>query len=157
MLTLSEVQQIEYREYADMFNAYMEYLCCEVEPIELNCFEWGLFYQYFHNKGIRHYLIRDNSTVYGFVSIGVGKEAKPVGCDYYIVDTYIKPEYQRKGIGEWMVKDIRKRYRGTVFLYIKRGNKRAKSFWGKMFADCEDVRGKFDYLENEWCEVRGWR
>lgn len=150
MREIVRVDASEYKEYACMFNEYLEYLCCGVEPYEENCFQWVLFYQYFSNKDLRHYFVKEDGDICGFISIMVGDDI-PEGCDWYIVDTYIRGEYQGKGYGEWMIEQIQGLYEGTVFLQIKRGNDRAKAFWGKMFAGYEDLRDRYDYLDNDYC------
>ena len=154
-MILSRVEPNEYREYGELYNEYEEYLCCEVEPSEDNCFDWGTFYVYWNDVKHKHYFVRHEGKVCGFICICTGK--LPYGADYYIVDTYIRPEYQGQGMGLWMVHTIQNLYHGTAILQIKWGNTRAKRFWAKAFEGYECLRDRVSYLDNDWCLTTAYR
>lgn len=68
----------------------------------------------------------------GFLIIGQYPECHPA-ADYYIVDTYINPEYRRQNIMSEVLLDYIKTYGGKYCLFITSRNDIAKSFWKSIF------------------------
>ena len=68
----------------------------------------------------------------GFLIIGQYPECHP-DADYYIVDTYINPEYRRQHIMTEVLLDYIQTYGGKYCLFITSRNNIAKSFWDSIF------------------------
>lgn len=64
----------------------------------------------------------------GFIVIGRGLKCPP-DYDYYIIDTYIKPENRRKGLVSKTIKKYMNEHKGKYCLEIINANKAAKCFW----------------------------
>ena len=72
------------------------------------------------------------SVPIGFLIIGESPECHP-DTDYYIMDTYIRPDYRRKHIMSEVVIDYIKTFGGRYSLFIASKNDTAKQFWQKVF------------------------
>lgn len=73
-----------------------------------------------------------SSKIIGFFIIGLKPNCHPC-ADYYIQETYIKPEYRRQKIASNYIGNFMKTYKGTYCLYIINNNYAAKQFWKNLF------------------------
>lgn len=72
-------------------------------------------------------LISDDEYI-GFLIMGVPPNCNP-NCHRYIQDIYIKPQYRRKGYGEYLIKNYCRLVKGDYCLFIIDDNLPAKAFW----------------------------
>ena len=83
------------------------------------------------------YLPNLNEPV-GFLVIAKYPECHP-DADYYIAETYIKPEYRRQNIMLTTVSNYIKNHTGIYSLFIASKNDVAKKFWERVFKNVNYV------------------
>lgn len=83
--------------------------------------------------------VKDWGKEIGFIILAFGRNLeRDISCpkvDYFIQDTYIKPEYRHKGIMSKEVNNLLDKYKGIFGLYILYNNKPAQAFWYKIIGD----------------------
>lgn len=83
--------------------------------------------------------IKDGKEEIGFIILAFGRNLErgvnEPNVDYFIQDTYIRPEYRRKGIMSKEVNKLLDEYKGIYGLYILYENKPAQAFWHKIIGD----------------------
>lgn len=83
--------------------------------------------------------VKEGDKEIGFIILGIGRnltrnENEPK-VDYFIQETYIKPEYRRKGIMTKEVEKLLDQHKGIYGLYILSKNKPALAFWHTIIKD----------------------
>lgn len=76
--------------------------------------------------------IYKDDDVIGFFIIGTGENCHP-SADYYIQESYIKPEYRRQKYMTNAISDFVRKHEGIYCLFILNENKIAKTFWSGLF------------------------
>lgn len=83
--------------------------------------------------------VKDGNKEIGFIILGIGRnlerELGEPKVDYFIQESYIKPEYRRKGIMTKAVNEMLENHKGIMGLYILKNNKPALAFWHKIIGD----------------------
>lgn len=77
---------------------------------------------------------QDKYDMIGFWVLGAKGNCHP-DADYFIAESYIKPEYRREGIMSDRISDWIKTYGGMFCLFVLNNNEIAKKFWNKLFDD----------------------
>ena len=75
----------------------------------------------------------DEPNPVGFLLIDHGYNCHP-DADYFIQETYVKPEYRNQGLMTTAVSKFIQEHGGTYCLFILNNNKNAYQFWHNLFA-----------------------
>ena len=96
------------------------------------------------NPDVENYFIVIDNEIVGFLLLGKNGN-KHEESDWFIAETYVKKEFQNKGIGKTVVRQLLLKRRGAYCLFILKKNFRARRFWKEIFAECEyeDVSSQF--------------
>ncbi len=78
--------------------------------------------------------IRYMDQVVGFVIFSTAPECHPV-CDYFLSQSYIKPEYRNKGLMTAVVTRFVKEHTGRYCMILLKKNVYAKKYWHNLFTD----------------------
>lgn len=78
---------------------------------------------------------RTKHDIIGFWILGQNRNCHP-DADYFIAETYIRPEYRREGIMSDRISDWIKTYGGKFCLFVLSKNEVAKKFWKNVFDRC---------------------
>ena len=85
------------------------------------------FPEYWREEGRYPYYIQQESKIAGFVLVRTVFDEG--GIFYQVSDFYVKPEFQRQGLGEKAVSLLWEKYPGAWELHVHRKNLGAKHFW----------------------------
>ena len=92
-----------------------------------------------HSEDAKWIAVEDNNEEIGFIILGFGRNlmrgAGEPTVDYFIQETYIRPEYRRKGIMTKEVEKLLDQHKGIYGLYILSKNKPALAFWHTIIKD----------------------
>lgn len=117
-----------------LFSSYMEELSLydpEIRNMTPEAFtDW--FNEYLSDDYCFTDIVVDGRVV-GFVIISAPGSSKYAGCDYHIAQTYIRPEYRRRGLMTKTMVDIFSKNKGSYCYEVLAGNDGAKAFWDKLF------------------------
>ena len=78
---------------------------------------------------------RTKHDIIGFWILGQNRNCNP-DADYFIAETYIRPEYRREGIMSDRISDWIKTHGGKFCLFVLSKNEVAKKFWKNVFDRC---------------------
>lgn len=95
------------------------------------------FAEYFNNPRKKPYIIKEGKDVAGIVVFSRPDEDDEDGCDIYIEELYVRPEYRRRGIAGRVSADYLAENGGRVCgLCCFKENTEALAFWDSFFARC---------------------
>jgi predicted acetyltransferase len=119
----------EKQHLARLVDAYLPIHCrhqdIRVGPESVE--DYIYFPEYWREQGRYPYYIKQESIVVGFVLVRTVFDED--GIFYQVSDFYVKPEFQRQGLGEDAVSLLWKKYPGAWELYVLRKNLGARHFW----------------------------
>lgn len=135
-----------------MYIAYKHELCSIDNTTPLPNDMYVEQFEFFHSNPdkISFIPIVHNGAGVGFIIIGNSnnEQVKSKGLDYFIEDTFILPDYRRKGLMQKVVQDYFNSHAGTYGMVLIDKNKLGKSFWHSVIKDDEWL-SKERYSENE--------
>jgi len=136
-----------YFDFLDMFQNYNK----ELHDIDNRVEECDIcdVYMLFHQGDTEIFFLEKDAEILGFIIVGTGAN-KHKASEYYIQETYIKPEYRHKGYGRTMCDEVIKMYPNMVNMYILRKNTYAQKFWSNVYKDYEDVSAEYGH-DDELC------
>lgn len=102
-----------------------------LKPNAEGAFEFDAFEKIWERDGINPYLIKNDDTLIGFCLLLEPPFTKKV--DYCINDFFIYSHFRGKGFAEEAVKMIFQEKKGSYYVSQLKNNKRAVSFWKKMY------------------------
>lgn len=118
-----------------LFSSYMEELSL-YDP-EIRNMTPEEFTSWFNEYLSDDYCFTDiivDGHIVGFAIISAPGSSKCYdGCDYYIAQAYIRPEYRRRGLMTKTMVDIFSKNKGSYCYEVLAGNDGAKAFWDKLF------------------------
>ncbi len=117
----------------DMFTSYLD----ELQTISENPIISDEKKQYLYDNITNYEFswrvdVYDGDVVIGFFIIGTGENCH-AAADYYIQESYIKPEYRRKGHMTRAISDFINRHVGVYCLFILNNNQIGRVFWHVLF------------------------
>ncbi|MHC0036602.1 GNAT family N-acetyltransferase [Pseudoneobacillus sp. C159] len=132
--TLQDKQLLKnmYSLYLHDLSAYSESL----KPNEHGEFEFDSFEMIWEKEGLNPYFLKDGTKVIGFCLLLEPPFTKKV--DYCINDLFIYNQFRGKGLAEQAVRLIFQEKQGSFYVSQIKANKRAVSFWKKMY-DLYDI------------------
>lgn len=102
-----------------------------LKPNAEGAFEFDSFELVWEKEGINPYLLKKNNEIIGFCLLLEPPFTKKV--DYCINDFFIYNQFRGKGCAEEAVKLIFQEKKGSYYVSQLKKNKRAVSFWKKMY------------------------
>lgn len=144
-----------------MIELYKEYLS-ELEKYTPEPFEEGTAEEaikFYKKNRIDTKLIFSDGKLVGFLIVSTLPYCHPE-CDYFICQSYLKPEYRGKGLMTGAVVEWVKAHPGKYCLDIIFGNKHAKSFWYRRFWELGYIGIELPFYEHGVtgvCETLGFR
>lgn len=100
----------------------------------------------------------DNDNLVGFLIMATQPICHP-DADYYIEESYIKPEHRNKGLMTKTVSEILDNKEGTFCFYVLKENLAAKRFWERVFKehDYEKIELRDDFTAPlDYCTLYGY-
>lgn len=141
---------IEEKERLNLFREYVDYmLMLDSDFVYANEKEKAVrkwFTEQINSNNIEWIDVRKNGTIVGFLIIGTGEECHR-DADYFIMQTYIKPEYRRQGIMKNVLERYFSAHKGVYCLDIIKTNENAKKFWKSVFKGFKPIQ-LIDYRKN---------
>jgi len=83
------------------------------------------------------------NKIVGFMIIGHGIECHR-NADYFIMNVYVKPEYQSRGLMTQKLKEYFREHSGVYCLDVLKNNFKALAFWNNLFKGYKQIKLK-DY------------
>lgn len=102
-----------------------------LKPCADGSFEFDSFDKIWTREGINPYLLKENDELVGFVLLLEKPFTKRV--DFCINDLFIYSRFRGKGLAEEAIKIIFQEKQGTFYVSQLKDNKRAVSFWRKVY------------------------
>lgn len=142
-----------YHEFVGMYGKYNQ----ELHEIDDRVEECDLYdlYIVFHQRDTKIFFYEVDGQTVGFIIVGVNTN-KHIKSDYYIQETYIKPQYRHKGYGRSMCNQIINMYPSMVNMYILKKNDYAIKFWSAVYEKYEDVSAEYGE-DDELCYEKFYR
>lgn len=95
----------------------------------------------------------------GFLIVGEQENCYP-DANYYIEELYIVPEFRNKGLASATVTDFLNNHKGVYCLFIINDNNIAKTFWNKVFTNCQYITTELydEYSDRyTYCKLYGYK
>lgn len=124
--------------FKKMYGEYIEELKMYSPRLKEEDFTYEEMMKVMFNKCTDIYFVKIEEKIIGFVIIGIQYPERHPDLNFSICEFYILPEHRRQGIGENIIKQILKNYKGLMSLYVLKENITAKLFWN-------DVARKFKF------------
>lgn len=125
LIELQKIEEYDYMDDAEILDNFIKMRCGDVE-------HWMDVYPDNANNCAAH---RTKHDIIGFWILGQNGSCHP-DADYFIAETYIRPEYRREGIMSDRISDWIKTYGGKFCLFVLSKNEVAKKFWKNVFDRC---------------------
>lgn len=125
LIELQKIEEYKYMDDAEILDNFIKIRHGDVE-------HWMDVYPDNANNCAAH---RTKHDIIGFWILGQNGNCHP-DADYFIAETYIRPEYRREGIMSDRISDWIKTYGGKFCLFVLSKNEVAKKFWENVFDRC---------------------
>ena len=120
-------------------------------PIDVN--DFGLYDSfddldlYWIDKNRHPYFIKVDHKLAGFALVFDGRQIEGIESNYALDEFFIMHQYKRRGIGQYIAKQIFDKYKGKWQIWHHPKNEAAKKFWLRLVDDY--TQGKFEVVEND--------
>ena len=145
----------EYLEFLDMYREYIEELSQFTDLLKDFPLQQEVAFMWDCQSIIKYWVICEGQII-GFVLIGVEDNKHPES-DWYIEEFFIKKEYQNKGFGKAVAKELLETKRGRYCLFVLQRNVRASHFWQNVFTEAGYIDVSQNYVDiapMDDCEFR---
>ena len=152
-ITLSLVPLEEKRKLADLVDEYLPIHCSfqQLRDGPESAADYVYFPEYWREAGRYPYYILLDSMIAGFVLVRTVFDRD--GTFYQVSDFYVKPEFQRRGVGTQAISILWAMYPGSWELHVLRNNLGAGLFW----SHCSEKHAVGDITVTEVTETDGVR